>query len=100
MRRLLQFAAAMMLMGAFIPLLELFDRWDAPGLSNDTEFAVFALILVICLVLLVCKLVSSGALKLGFISCQVFRHHGAKLIEAGYASILAVPPQLVPPLRI
>lgn len=31
-----------MLIGAFYPLLELFDRWDAPGLSNDTEFRVDA----------------------------------------------------------
>lgn len=42
MKRLFQFGAILMLIGAFYPLLELFDRWDAPGLANDTEFKVYA----------------------------------------------------------
>jgi hypothetical protein len=67
MKRLFQFATVTMLIGAFYRLLELFDRWDASGLSNDTEFAVYALLLSICLVLLLCKLISSGALKFGFV---------------------------------
>jgi hypothetical protein len=62
----------MMLIGAFFPLLELFDRWDAPGFSNDTEFRVYALLFAICLVLLLCKLISSGALKFNFVSWPIF----------------------------
>ena len=55
-----------------LSLLELFDRWDAPGFSNDTEFKVYAFLFAICLVLLLCKLISSGALRLGFVSWRVF----------------------------
>jgi len=90
-----------MLIGAFVPLLEFFDHWDAPGLSNDTEYAVFAFVFSICLVLLLCKLISSSALEFGFISCRVLLHDDrAKASEAGYTSIFAVPPLFVLPLRI
>lgn len=91
----------MMLIGAFIPLLEIFDRWDAPGLSNDTEYAVFAFILTLCLLLLVCKLIASAALKIGFISCRVFLlDDTAKPVEVGHAFVFAIPPLFVLPLRI
>lgn len=101
MRRLFQFGAVIMLIGAFIPLLELFDRWDAPGLSNDTEYAVYALVFAICLVLLVCKLISSGALKIGFISCRVFlRDDRVKPVEAGHIFFFTIPPLFILPLRI
>lgn len=90
-----------MLIGAFYPLLELFDRWDKPGISNDTEFAVHALLFAICLVLLLCKLISMGALKFGFASWRILllgtrnRH-----VESGHISIFTVPPLFVLPLRI
>jgi hypothetical protein len=101
MRRLFQSGAVMMLIGAFYPLLELFDRWDAPGLLNDTEFKVYAFFFAICLVLLLCKLISSGALKLGFVSWRVFlRDERVKVVEAGHTFIFAVPPLFVLPLRI
>ena len=101
MRRLFQFGAVMMLIGAFYPLLELFDRWDAPGLSNDTEFRVYALLFAICLVLLLCKLISSGALKFGFISSRIFlRDERVRPVEGGHKFLFAVPPLFVLPLRI
>jgi hypothetical protein len=101
MKRLFQFGAILMLIGAFYPLLELFDRWDAPGLSNDTEYAVYALLFAICLVLLLCKLISSGALKLSFVSWRVFlRDERVRPVEAGITCIFAIPPLLVLPLRI
>lgn len=101
MRRLFQFGAVMMLIGAFIPLLEFFDRWDVPGLSNDTEYAVYAFILAICLVLLLSKLISSGALKLGFISCRIFlRDDRMKPIKAGSDFLFVVPPLTASPLLI
>jgi hypothetical protein len=101
MRRLFQFGAVMMLIGAFYPLLELFDRWDAPGLSNDTEFRVYAFLFAICLVLLLCKLISSGALKFGLISWRVFlRDKRVRPIEVGETFLFAVPPLFVLPLRI
>jgi hypothetical protein len=101
MRRLFQFGAVMMLIGAFYPLLELFDRWDAPGLSNDTEFEVYALLFAICLVFLLCKLISSGALTFGFISWRVLlRDERVRPVEAGSTFLFAVPPLLDLPLRI
>jgi hypothetical protein len=101
MRRLFQFGAVMMLIGAFYPLLELFDRWDAPGLSNDTEFKVYAFLFAICFVLLLCKLISSGALNFTFVSWRVFlRDERVSPIEAGHTFIFAVPPLFVLPLRI
>jgi hypothetical protein len=91
----------MMLIGAVIPLLELFDRWDAPGLSNDTEFAVFAFIFAICLVVLLCKLLACDLLKFGFILWRILlREDRARPIEATPTSLFAVPPLFVLPLRI
>jgi hypothetical protein len=91
----------MLLIAAFIPLLEFFDHWDAPGLSNDTEYAIYAFVFAICLVLVVCNLISSGALKFGFVSWRVFlRDERAKPVEAGHVSIFVVPPLLILPLRI
>lgn len=101
MKRVLQFATVMMLIAAFIPILEFFDQWDAPGLSNDTEYAVFAFVLSICLVLLVCKLISSGALKLGFRSVRAFLPDArVKHTEGEHTFIFAVPPLFFTPLRI
>jgi hypothetical protein len=61
-RRLLQFATITFLLVTLLtPVIECFDRWDAPGLRNDTEFAVFAVVLLVCLVLLVASLVSAAA---------------------------------------
>ena len=93
MKRLLQIGTVMMLLASLAPLLELFDRWDRPGLSNDTEYAVFAIVLIICLVLLVCKLITADALKLGFASVGVFL---LSLIErtADAGSSIRVSPQL------
>jgi hypothetical protein len=101
MRRLFQFGAVMMLIGAFYPLLELFDRLDTPGLSNDTEFKVYALLFAICLVLLLCKLISSGAVQFAFVSWRVFLcDERVRPVEAEHASVFAVPPLFVLPLRI
>ncbi|GAC1362287.1 MAG: hypothetical protein NVSMB3_10500 [Acidobacteriaceae bacterium] len=62
MRRLIQIGVSLLFIVAFItPLAEIFDRWDPPGLDNDTEFALFAIVFALCLILLVCKLISSLA---------------------------------------
>lgn len=101
MKRLFQFGAIMMLMGAIYPLFELFDRWDPPGMSNDTELRVYAFLFAVCLVSLLCRLISSGALKFGFLSWQVVV--GAESVRpatTGHASIFAVPPLCLCPLRI
>jgi hypothetical protein len=101
MRRLFQFGAIVMLIGAIYPLFELFDGWDPPGLSNDTELRVYAFLFAVCLVLLLCKLISSGALKFGFLSWQVFLgDESVWPVATGHASIFVVPPLCLCPLRI
>jgi hypothetical protein len=90
-----------MLTGAIVPLFELFDRWDAPGLSNDTEYAVYAFVFAICLVLLLCKLVAFDTLKFSFISCRLLLGDDKSIpLESAHTSIFAVPPLFILPLRI
>ena len=102
MRRLLQFGTVLLMIAAFIvPLLELFDTWDGPGLANDTEYAVFAFVFGICLVLLVCKRLASLALTFRFISCRVYADEsGAGVVDADRTFAFAVPPLVLLPLRI
>ena len=53
MKRMLRLVTILMVSVTFLmPLLECFDRWDGPGLSNDTEFPVFVIALLISMVLL------------------------------------------------
>ena len=52
--------------------LQSHKAFRARCVSNDTEYAVFVLVLSISLVLLVCKLIFSGALKLSFKSVRGF----------------------------
>lgn len=62
MRRLFQLGVALLIAAALLtPIFEFFDRWDSAGLANDTEYAVFTFIFALCLVLLLCKLLSSLA---------------------------------------
>lgn len=54
MKRLLRFVTIIMVTVTFLmPLLECFDRWDSPGLGNDTELPIFLITLFIALVILV-----------------------------------------------
>jgi hypothetical protein len=102
MRRLLQIGTFLFLLVIFCaPLAECFDRWDAPGLSNDTEFAVFALVFALCLVLVVCLLIAAGSLIRNLVlECLVpepsdgWLPNGAKLLVS-----IFIPPRLLP-LRI
>lgn len=93
-RRLLQVGTLLFVLVTFLaPLLECFDRWDAPGLANDTEFGLFALVLVLCLVLLVCALLAARLLLVSFAALRTF------LSAACWLSILAPAgrPMLLPP---
>jgi hypothetical protein len=102
MRRLLQLGTFCLFLAAFLaPLAECFDRWDAPGISNDTEFAAFALVLTLCLVLLVSKLLSVLALRIGFVSQP--HHQRSQLVRALQGNspfAIFIPPISPPPLRI
>lgn len=102
MKRLLQFVSLMLLVTMVMPLDELFDQWDEPGLANDTEFPLFAFVLAICLVLLVCTLIAAGILKVWFVSIRaILRAETAEHTGSGFAFIFIVPPlPLLVPLRI
>lgn len=99
MRELLQFGTLLFLLATFLaPLAECFDRWDAPGISNDTEFAVFALVFALCLVLVVCLLIAARSL----IRNLVFEHLVQQSsdehlpIEAKLLLSIFIPPRLLP----
>ncbi|MCU1223261.1 MAG: hypothetical protein JWQ42_1354 [Edaphobacter sp.] len=83
------------------PLMECFDRWDAPGLANDTEFGLFTLIFALCLVLLVCMLMAARSMLVKFASIRsfFFDHCWLPIMSALCTSLL-IPPRINSPLRI
>lgn len=101
MRCFFQFAAVLTLIGALYPLLELLDRWDAPGLSHDTEFAVYALLFAIGFVLLLSKLIASGLLNFAFAIWRLFLDQAKERpAEIRHTSLTALSPLQTLPLRI
>lgn len=101
MRRVLQLGFLLLMIATFVaPIAECFDRWDAPGLGNDTEFAFFFFVFLICLVLVVAMLVALGALSRQFVS-RLVPLRVAFLIETlDWVMPLPIPPHSSPPLRI
>lgn len=91
----------MLLLGTFLtPLIECFDGWDPPGPGNDTELAVFSLILALAFVLLLAKLMASLAGVHGFnLVLQVPQGRGSPLQEFRAFFSRVIPP-ISPPLRI
>ena len=92
----------MLILTAFVsPLFEFFDRWDLPGPGNDTEMAVFCLMFALCLVLLVCKLISALAGQVSWVSTRVpVWDQFVLMLELLISKSIFVPPQLSPTLRI
>jgi hypothetical protein len=102
MRRLLQFGTLLFLLVMSVaPLAEFFDRWDAPGLSNDTEFGVFALVLALCLVQVVCMLIAARSLRNKLVLGPMVQYPPDEKISFGTTLIVSIfiPPRLSP-LRI
>lgn len=92
----------MLLLAAIVsPVLEFFDRWDTPGLGNDTEFATFALILIVCLLLAVCKLLSDRAktTDIDLLPPYLTERPPAPCLARHFID-LPVLPAVSPPLRI
>jgi hypothetical protein len=101
-KRLLQLGTLLLLLATFVtPISEYFDRWDAAGLSNDTEFAIFVLALSLCLILLVSRSVSVAALlvQLLLLPHDLQRDSGASSMGTRLLD-LVVPTSSPPPLRI
>jgi hypothetical protein len=100
MRRLLQFATLLLLAALFMPVHEILED-DVEDLWNDTSFAVFAFVCTICLVLLVCKLISAGLLKPCIVAVRaVLCVETAEHTEGAHTFIFVVPPLSPIPLRI
>ena len=103
MRRLLQFGTLLFLPVVLVaPVAEFFDRWDAaPGLSNDTEFGVLALILSLCLVLVVSMLIAAGSLRNKLVLGPMVQYQPDEKLPFGptLAFSIFIPPRLTP-LRV
>jgi len=101
-RRLLQVGTFLFVLVTFLaPLMECFDRWDTPGLSNDTEFGLFTLIFALCLVLLVCTLMAARSVLVKFASIRIFFFDHCWLpIVATLCRPILIPPRFNSPLRI
>lgn len=98
---MLQLGFLLLMLTTFVaPVFESFDRWDAPGLGNDTEFALFLFVFLLCLVLVVAMLVAFDALKMRFVS-RLVPLSMRTLFERLLCVLPApVPPHSSPPLRI
>ena len=101
MARLLRFVTlAMIAMTILMPVLECFDRWDGPGVSNDTELPLFLITLFLSLVLILAAVIARRA-----ISDQNTRSETQIIYEPLRSLLrswtdLPVSPAVSPPLRI
>jgi hypothetical protein len=101
MRRLLEVGTLLFVLVTFLaPLAECFDHWDPPGLNDDTEFAVFGLIFILCLVLLVSRLISVLAQSIYLVFSPLRQKPERWTIFQVEECFELVPPLLSPPLRI
>lgn len=83
------------------PLLECFDRWDAPGLGNDTEMAAFCFVLLLCLLLAACRLIRhvSDHIRIELVPME-WPEPIPLLYELSGFSAEIVPPPILVSLRI
>lgn len=90
-----------MLVAFVTPFFELFDRWDAPGLDNDTETGVFCVVVLICLVLLVCKTIQVLTTSVSFtaLDSAIWYAQDSGLNHV-VSSRIFIPPQRLTPLKI
>ena len=95
----------LMLAAVLVPVLEFFDRWDPPGPGSDTEFAVFGIVMLLCLLLAVSRVVASldgmmVRVLVGLVAAWSQGHSGVHRGCAGEAPGLLGLAASPPPLRI
>ncbi|MBW4028952.1 MAG: hypothetical protein HIU93_16430 [Acidobacteria bacterium] len=98
---MLQLAVTLLILVPLLwPVTELFDRWDAPGIDNDIEIAFFALLFMLCLVLLVAKMLAQLKPVRGHLA-HALTNLG-RILQPGAASCTPqiICPSASPPLRI
>lgn len=92
----------MVSMTVLMPLLECFDRWDPPGLKNDTEFPVFLITLFITFVILAAAAIASRAMARQ--NAQTETEISYKFVRSEFLSWTDIPVSAFtatsPPLRI
>ncbi len=101
MKRLLRFATIVLItMSVLMPLLEYFDRWDRPGLGNDTELPVFLITLFITLVILVAAAIARRMMARQ--NAQTETTIVYEFVQSEFRSWtnLTISPFVSPPLRI
>jgi hypothetical protein len=101
MKRLLRIVTIIMVgVTVLMPVLECFDRWDRPGLGNDTELPFFLIALFITLVILVAAAVARR--MMGRQTAQTETAIVYEFIRSEFRSWtdIAVSPFISPPLRI
>lgn len=87
-------------MTILMPVLECFDRWDRPGLSNDTELPLFLIVLFVSFVLMAVAAIAARAMERQ--SEQTTTEIVYEFVRTQFSSWtdVIVPPVLSPPLRI
>ncbi|HEX5284167.1 MAG TPA: hypothetical protein VFW30_08605 [Bryocella sp.] len=101
MRRLLRFVTIFMVtMTVLMPLLECFDRWDGPGLGNDTELPFFLVTLFITLVILVAAAIARRLMDRQNAQTEIGIVYEFVQSECGCWSDIVISPFVSPPLRI
>jgi hypothetical protein len=83
-----------------MPLLECFDRWDKPGLTNDTEFPVFLITLFISLVLLAVMAIARRTMEQQKAQTRTAVAYEVLWCELTCWVDFMVPALVSPPLRI
>lgn len=100
MKRLLKLVAIFFaIVTLLMPLLECFDDWDPPELTNDTEFSVFLISVFIMLALLAVVATAQRffdmqcSLKVTELRCEMPRRFSSSM------KTIVIAPFLVLPLR-
>jgi hypothetical protein len=101
MKRVLKFATILLVSVTFLmPLLECFDGWDKPGLTNDTEFPVFLLVLFVALVLLAVGAMARSSFDRQRETIKVSIAYRPFVVFVGSWADIVIAPYVSPPLRI
>lgn len=83
-----------------MPVLECFDRWDGPGLTNDTEFPIFLVVLFVSFVLLAVAAMAARSIEQqSDESVEPIVYELQRAPCCSWKDII-VPPMPSPPLRI
>lgn len=100
-KRLLKFVTIFfVVVTCLMPFLECFDRWDPPGLANDTELPVFLIALFVTLVLLAVFAMARRILEdQGEVTTTEIRFEILWVIVNSLKNIV-IAPFIIPPLRI